>query len=105
MVVVVVVSFCGREVVVVVVVSLRGGGEEDEKEIQPDSNVDAKSSTLNFLRMDVFTPGGNSMLPRFQRSMLSHLPRLREVSYARANAEEKWEGEGGKGRVKDSALV
>jgi hypothetical protein len=56
MVVVVVVSCCGGMVVVVVVVSLRGGGEEDEKEIQPDSNVDATISTLNFLRMDVFTP-------------------------------------------------
>jgi hypothetical protein len=50
-------------VVVVVVVSFRGG-EEDEKEIQPDSNVDAKSNTLSFLSIDVFTSVGNSMLLR-----------------------------------------
>jgi hypothetical protein len=59
-------------VVVVVVVSFRAGaGEEEEKKKQPDSNVDATINTLSFLSIDVFTPVGNSTLPRvqIQRSM------------------------------------
>ena len=58
MVVVVVVSFCGREgveVVVVVVTSRRGGGEEEEKEIQPDSDKEKKSTAISFCRMGGFT--------------------------------------------------
>jgi hypothetical protein len=49
--VVVVVSFCGREVVevvVVVVTSFRGGGEEDEKEMQPDSDEAKKITAISF---------------------------------------------------------
>jgi hypothetical protein len=55
MVVVVVVSLCGREVVVVVVTSLRGGGEEDEKEIQPDSDEAKKITAISFCSIGSFT--------------------------------------------------
>jgi hypothetical protein len=41
-------------VVVVVVVSFRGG-EEEENTKQPDSNVDAKMSTLSFFIIEGFT--------------------------------------------------
>jgi len=50
MVVVVVVSFCGREgveVVVVVVTSRRGGGEEEEKTKQPDSAEEKQSTAIS----------------------------------------------------------
>ena len=60
MVVVVVVSFCGREgveVVVVVVTSLRGGGggEEEEKTKQPDSDEEKKITAISFCSMGGFT--------------------------------------------------
>jgi hypothetical protein len=54
MVVVVVVSFCGR-VVVVVVTSRRGGGEEEEKEKQPDSAEAKKMTAISFCNMGGFT--------------------------------------------------
>jgi hypothetical protein len=58
MVVVVVVSFWGREgveVVVVVVTSRRGGGEEEEKEIQPDRAEEKKSTAISLCRIGRFT--------------------------------------------------
>ena len=55
MVVVVVVSFCGRVVVVVVVISLRGGGGEEEKEIQPDRAEEKKITAISFCSMGGFT--------------------------------------------------
>jgi len=55
MVVVVVVSFCGRVVVVVVVISLRGGGGEEEKEIQPDRAEEKKMTAISFCSMGDFT--------------------------------------------------
>ena len=64
MVVVVVVSFCGREVVVVVVTSLRGGGAEDEKEIQPDSDEAKNITAISFCSM-----GG--LTSTFELAMLS----------------------------------
>ena len=56
--VVVVVSFCGREVVevvVVVVTSLRGGGEEEEKTKQPDSDEEKKITAISFCSIGGFT--------------------------------------------------
>lgn len=50
MVVVVVVSLCGR-VVVVVVVTSRRGGEEEEKEIQPDRAEAKKMTAISFCNM------------------------------------------------------
>jgi hypothetical protein len=65
MVVVVVVSFCGRVVVVVVVTSLRGGGgEEEEKEIQPDRAEEKKITAISFCSM-----GG--VTSTFELAMLS----------------------------------
>ena len=55
MVVVVVVSFCGRVVVVVVVTSLRGGGEEEEKEIQPDRAEEKKITAISLCSMGGLT--------------------------------------------------
>ena len=96
MVVVVVVSFCGRVVVVVVLVSLGGGGEEEEKTKQPDSaeekqitaislcSIGGLTSTFEFAMLSgareaIFSPSHHTS-PHEPRFSLPH-PRRNQAAF------------------------